>query len=294
MAGQTRDAVAAFAPAKINLTLHVTGRRDDGYHLLDSLVVFADVGDRVLVRPASDTSLTVTGPRAAGVPADASNLVLRAADWLGTPPAAITLDKHLPAAAGLGGGSSDAAATLRALAACFGRDLLDPAATAALGADVPVCLRARPCRMTGIGERLADVPDLPPLHFTLVNPGVAVSTAEVFTKLASAQNRPMPTDLPNWPTTEDLAAWLPHQTNDLEHPARQIAPAIGVALARLDRTEGCLLARMSGSGATCFGLYATRTEAEAAATVLSTLHPDWWIAAASDWQKVDAARQPEP
>ncbi|MDJ0627908.1 MAG: 4-(cytidine 5'-diphospho)-2-C-methyl-D-erythritol kinase [Rhodobacter sp.] len=277
----------AFAPAKINLTLHVTGQRADGYHLLDSLVVFADTGDVVHVAPARQTSLTVTGPFSRQVPSDTSNLVLKAADWLKAPPAAITLEKHLPAASGIGGGSSDAAATVRALSGCFGLTLPLPAATAPLGADVPVCLRARACRMSGIGDILTEIPDLPPLHFVLANPGVPVSTSAVFANLASKKNRPMPARLPDWKGVDDFTAWLACQTNDLELPARLIAPAVGVALARLGQTEGCLLARMTGSGATCFGLYATRTEADDAARALQTVHPDWWITAASDWRRTD-------
>ena len=198
-------------------------------------------------------------------------------------PADILLEKHLPAASGIGGGSSDAAAALRAFSDCFGVAVPDAATAATLGADVPACLRARPCRMTGIGDELADVPDLPPLHFVLVNPGVSVSTPHVFTALSAKRNRPMPADLPEWKETGDFAQWLARQTNDLELPARGLVPAIGVVLARLAQTGGCLLARMSGSGATCFGLYATRTEAEVAARAIAESHTGWWVAACSEW-----------
>jgi len=269
----------AFAPAKINLSLHVTGQTAEGYHLLDSLVVFADVGDWVEVAPG-DLTLTVTGPQAGGVPDDASNLVWKAARWLKTP-AQITLEKHLPTASGIGGGSSDAAATLRALCAMTGQDLPDPARTAALGADLPVCLVAEPRRMTGIGEHLHTIPDLPPLHFVLANPGVAVSTSSVFNALNSKTNRPMPEGLPDWPDTPGFARWLAAQRNDLELPARSLAPAIGVTLTRLAQTDGALLSRMSGSGATCFALFETRPQADAAAEALRAVHPDWWITAAS-------------
>ncbi len=269
----------AFAPAKINLTLHVTGQTAEGYHLLDSLVVFADVGDWVEAAPG-DLSLTVTGPQAEGVPDDASNLVWKAARWLKTP-AQLTLEKHLPSASGIGGGSSDAAATIRALCDLTVQDLPDPARSAALGADVPVCLVARPRRMTGIGDRLQELPDLPPLHVVLANPGVAVSTSAVFNALKSKTNRPMPETLPDWPDTPSFARWLGQQRNDLELPARSLAPAIGVTLMRLAQTGGALLTRMSGSGATCFALFETRPEADAAAETLRAVHPDWWITAAS-------------
>ncbi len=270
----------AFAPAKVNLTLHVTGRRDDGYHLLDSLVVHVGTGDDLTVADADAPAFIVTGPHAAGVPADGSNLVLRAAALMGGPPLSITLDKRLPPASGIGGGSSDAAATLRAIAALRGAPLPTGDAVLALGADVPVCLAARPARMSGIGERLAPVAPLPPAWLVLVNPGVSVPTPVVFRALACRENPPMPADLPAWPDAPALAAWLTTQRNDLEAPARAIAPAIGDTLAALAATPGCRLARMSGSGATCFGLYATATAAEAAAASLSAAHPDWWTAAA--------------
>lgn len=265
------------APAKVNLTLHVTGRRADGYHLLDSLVVFAGEGDRLRVTPAPDWELAVTGPFADRVPRGADNLVLRAARLAGGAPAAITLDKRLPVASGLGGGSADAAAVLRALSALDGRPV--PADAASLGADLPVCLPSRPARMRGIGEDLAPVPDLPPAYLVLVNPGAAVATPQVFATLTRRDNAPMPAELPNWRDAAALAAWLAGQRNDLEDAAREIAPAIGVALARLSATEGCLLARMSGSGATCFGLYASRVEAAAAAGALARAHPGWWVRA---------------
>jgi 4-diphosphocytidyl-2-C-methyl-D-erythritol kinase len=274
----------AFAPAKVNLTLHVTGRRADGYHLLDSLVVFADAGDRLTLAAAPADRLTVTGPRAAGVPTDGSNLVQRAAALIGGGPFAITLEKHLPAAAGIGGGSSDAAATLRAIATLTGRALPD---ALPLGADVPVCLHARPCRMSGIGERITDIPPLPAFHLVLVNPGVPVPTGKAFDALATRQNPPMPDALPDWPDAAALACWLAAQRNDLEDPARMLAPAVGVALALLSETGGCLLARMSGSGATCFGLYASRPEADAAARALQAAQPGWWVVPATPWALPD-------
>lgn len=261
----------AFAPAKVNLCLHVTGRRADGYHLLDSLVVFADAGDTVAARPAESWSLTVDGPFAAGLSGD-DNLVLRAARMTAGPAAALRLTKRLPVASGIGGGSADAAATFRALAAMDGRPV--PPGTEALGADVPVCLAGRPTRMSGIGERLISVPDLPAAHLVLVNPGRPLSTPNVFTALTCTDNGPLPA-LRVWRDTADLAAWLATTRNDLEAPARMLEPAVGAALSRIAATPGCLLARMSGSGATCFGLYASAPEARAAAAALA--HPGWWV-----------------
>ncbi|WP_336043384.1 4-(cytidine 5'-diphospho)-2-C-methyl-D-erythritol kinase, partial [Pseudooceanicola nanhaiensis] len=267
-------AVAAFAPAKINLALHVTGRRPDGYHLLDSLVVVADIGDRLKVALSPGApSMTVTGPMAEGVPADGRNLCLRAAYLFGAD-AAIALEKHLPAEAGIGGGSSDAAAVLRALTALTGRPV--PPGTEALGADVPVCLDAHATRMRGIGEVLAKVPALPPLNAVLVNPGVAVPTPEVFRRLATPDNAPMP-ELPALADPAALALWLGDTRNDLEAPAREVAPVIGEVLSALEAQPGCLLARMSGSGATCFGLYPDTDSAGKAAAALREAQPGWWI-----------------
>jgi len=275
----------AFAPAKINLTLHVTGLRDDGYHLLDSLVVFADLGDRVLVQPADRLDLRVTGPQAGAVPAGDDNLVLRAARLLDAQRGAqITLQKELPVAAGIGGGSSDAAACLRALAALWDVPLPDRDRIAQLGADVPVCLAARAARMAGAGEALTPV-NLPPLYLVLVNPGVALSTGQVFGALSAKTNRPMPDALPTWRDAPELARWLGAQRNDLELPARALAPAIGVVLNRIAATPDCLLARMSGSGATCFGLYDNRAAADFAVQEISENHPDWWVRTTSDWQR---------
>lgn len=267
-------AVEAHAPAKINLTLHVTGRRPDGYHLLDSLVVFADLGDVLRVAPAETVSLRVTGPMADGVPTGPENLVLRAAELMGVA-AEIELEKHLPAAAGIGGGSSDAAATLRALAELTGRPL--PAEAARLGADVPVCLAARPARMRGIGEQVSPVSGVPDLAAVLVNPGAAVSTPEVFARLERREDPPMPDPLPRWETAAELVRWLVAQRNDLEAAARAVAPEIGTALAALAAMPGCGLARMSGSGATCFGLFPDRAAAGAAAAALA--RPGWWVRA---------------
>ncbi|MFU8778292.1 MAG: 4-(cytidine 5'-diphospho)-2-C-methyl-D-erythritol kinase [Roseovarius sp.] len=269
-------ATDGFAPAKINLSLHVTGRRADGYHLLDSLVVFADVGDRLSLRPAPETRLSVTGPMAGGVPVGADNLVLRAAALMGIA-AEITLDKHLPAAAGIGGGSSDAAACLRALSKMSGQAV--PRDVLALGADVPVCLRARAARMRGIGEDVTPVDGLPILDAVLVNPGVPVSTPAIFRRLLSRDNPAMSEELPPWPDAEALIAWLATQRNDLQDAAIAEEPVVADVLREIVATPGCALARMSGSGATCYGLYPDAATAKGAAQALSTARPGWWVRA---------------
>ncbi|MBR9842598.1 MAG: 4-(cytidine 5'-diphospho)-2-C-methyl-D-erythritol kinase [Rhodobacteraceae bacterium] len=263
----------AFAPAKINLTLHVTGQRADGYHLLDSLVVFADIGDRLTATPATEPSLTVTGPLSDGVPTGPENLVLRAAALIQTP-AALSLEKHLPAAAGIGGGSSDAAATLRALSALTGVPLPDDKGLS-LGADLPVCTLARAATMRGIGEDIAPVDGLPPLPAVLVNPRVDVPTPSVFRALTSKTNAPMD-PIPQGADFNTFCNWLATQRNDLEPPARTLAPEIDATLAALSDAR---LARMSGSGATCFGLYPTQAAAEDAAARIRKAQPDWWVAA---------------
>ena len=268
--------VEAFAPAKINLTLHVTGRRADGYHLLDSLVVFVRVGDRLSLRPALRTRLTVTGPRAGCVPTGADNLAVRAADLSGVA-VDIALEKHLPAAAGIGGGSSDAAAVLRGIAALTGAEAMSPSRALPLGADVPVCLAARPCRMRGIGERIDDVPRLPSVHLVLVNPGIAIPTGQVFAGLAHVDRSPMP-DPPAWPDADALCAWLAAQRNDLEPAAAAFAPDVSETLTALRAQPGCALARMSGSGATCFGVFPDPARAAAATDALrKAAAPAWWV-----------------
>jgi 4-diphosphocytidyl-2-C-methyl-D-erythritol kinase len=276
-------ALSEFAPAKINLHLHVVGRRDDGYHLLDSLVVFAGVGDRLSVSPAEDLSLTLTGPFAAGLAAEADNLVLRAAraladvaGWRAT--GRLVLEKVLPVASGIGGGSADAAATLRLL--CRFWDIAPPAdemrrIAAGLGADVPVCLSGRPALMSGIGELLAPAPALPDAGLVLVNPGVAVSTPSVFRARAGGFSDAAGFPSGGWPDIAALAGGLRETRNDLEPPARSLAPAIGDALATLAGAPGCLLARMSGSGATCFGLFGSAAAARQAADAIA--RPGWWV-----------------
>ncbi|MCD1626190.1 MAG: 4-(cytidine 5'-diphospho)-2-C-methyl-D-erythritol kinase [Paracoccaceae bacterium] len=264
------------APAKINLTLHVTGQRADGYHLLDSLVVFADLGDRLTLTPAATPALSVAGPMAAGVPAGADNLVLRAAQVMGVA-LDIRLDKHLPAAAGIGGGSSDAAAVLRGVLALRPDKTLPVDNGLSLGADVPVCLVARAARMRGIGEQVSPVDGLPPLHAVLVNPRVSVSTAVIFRTLARRDNTPMPAVLPPWADAVELAVWLAAQRNDMQAAAIVAVPVVGQVIASIAATQGCLLARMSGSGATCFGLFADADSAAHAAQSLAGT--GWWVKA---------------
>lgn len=270
-------AATDFAPAKINLCLHVTGRRADGYHLLDSMVVFAGVGDRVSATLEGPPSLTVEGPMAAGLSGEGDNLVLRAGRAMGVS-ARIVLEKHLPVSSGIGGGSADAAATLRLLSRLTGRPLPEAEAVLALGADVPVCLAGRPVRMTGIGEGLAPLPALPEVWLVLANPGVAVSTPAIFRALARADNAPLPRDLPRLKTAAELAAFLTMQRNDLEPPAITLEPVIARVKAALTAQAGCLMARMSGSGATCFGLFADPLSAHAAARAIRAAEPGWWVA----------------
>jgi 4-diphosphocytidyl-2-C-methyl-D-erythritol kinase len=270
---------AELAPAKVNLALHVTGRRADGYHLLDSLVAFPRLGDRVAAAPAAGLALAVDGPFAADLDAGDGNLVLRAAALMAAGGgAALRLTKNLPVAAGIGGGSADAAATLRLLARLRGLPLPPPEAVLRLGADVPACLAGRACRMRGIGERLEPVA-LPPFWVVLANPRVGLATAAVFAGLAERTNPPLPAP-PAFGGAEDLFGYLAAQRNDLEPPAVATAPAVAEARAALAAQPGCRVARMSGSGATCFGLFAARAPARAAAAAIARARPGWWVAAA--------------
>lgn len=266
-------ATEVFAPAKINLTLHVTGQRDDGYHLLDSLVVFAGIGDTVSVASSDRLSLTINGPEAAGLDCDPDNLVLRAARLM-QQNGQITLTKRLPVASGIGGGSADAAATLRAMAQHHDCFLPDPQSVLQLGADVPVCLASKTTRMSGVGDILASVPRLPAMDIVLVNPRVSVSTPQVFRSLRQKANSAMPATLPNWSDLTDFAAWLQQQRNDLLAPAIAQAPVIGDVLEDL-KAANSLHVGMSGSGATCFGLF---TPDGSAAQAVSKIRPDWWRA----------------
>lgn len=268
-----------LAPAKVNLALHVTGRRPDGYHRLDSLVVFPALGDRLEAEPGPVLSLAIDGPFAGDLDAGPANLVMRAATLLGAGRgAALRLTKSLPVASGIGGGSADAAAALRLLSRLWSLPLPAAGAVLALGADVPVCLAGRACRMQGIGEALTPV-TLPPFWIVLVNPGVPVPTGAVFSGLASRCNPAMETP-GAFADASALFDWLARQRNDLEPPAVAYAPAVGIALAALRAQPACRLARMSGSGATCFGLFGSGPEALAAADALRAAEPAWWVAAA--------------
>lgn len=270
-----------FAPAKVNLCLHVVGRRADGYHLLDSLVAFADppLGDVLHVRfgPArtGGATLTVDGPFAAAVPTGADNVVLKAAA-LDPSIREIALTKNLPVAAGIGGGSADAAAVLRLMARHRGEPPTRYDAQAlGLGADVPVCLCGRSMRMGGIGERL-DPLVLPPLAMVLVNPGVPIATGATFAGLTCRDNPPLPEAGPIT-QVDDLLAYLSRTRNDLAEAARSIAPVVRTVEEALAAQEGCLFARMSGSGATVFGLF--RADHEAASAVRVLRRQGWWVEA---------------
>jgi 4-diphosphocytidyl-2-C-methyl-D-erythritol kinase len=278
-------AIEATAPAKVNLALHVTGRRSDGHHLLDSIVVFADIGDGLRFEPAPDMALTVSGPFAAGVPTDGANLILRAAALLAKAGqgARITLEKRLPHGGGIGGGSSDAAAALKALARLWDASVPEVAAVLTLGADVPVCLCApKPQRMQGIGEDLTPLPPLPEAHLVLVSPGIPLPTGQVFASFAAGMGTESSglTPMPEAPDFDSFAAWLGQQRNDLEAPAVGLAPAISDALEALRAMPECRLARMSGSGSTVFGLFEARASADLAAARLSSARPSWWVRAA--------------
>jgi 4-diphosphocytidyl-2-C-methyl-D-erythritol kinase len=276
------DWLREFAPAKVNLYLHLTGRRADGYHLLDSLAVFPAVGDWLRAAPADALSLTVEGPFGAALADDPDNLVLRAARALRPDGGArIALEKHLPVASGIGGGSADAAAALRLLGRLWGVAAAPEAGALAgalamalaLGADVPVCLGNRAARMGGVGEVLTAAPGLPACGMALVNPGVSLATASVFRARQGGFSAPAVLPVA-WPDVVAMAGDLARLRNDLEPPAIALQPVIGTVLAALVAAPGCLLARMSGSGATCFGLFANAAAAEAAARALA--RPGWW------------------
>lgn len=279
--------LAEAAPAKINLALHVTGRRDDGYHLLESLTVFTRFGDRLQAFPSDEDGFSVSGRYAEDAPADGGNLVLKARDALraatrvhDTPPVTIALEKNLPVASGIGGGSSDAAAALRLLARLWNLDISGAELARiglSLGADVPMCLAARPLVARGVGEDVATLPSFPPLGLVLVNPGVAVSTPQVFAGLRKRDNPPLP-PLSRHLDFHSLRNWLETTRNDLEPAAGEIQPAIGAALRALRKADAGF-ARMSGSGATCFGLFETGNVAKRAAAAIRARHPDWFVAA---------------
>lgn len=268
--------VETFVPAKVTLTLHVTGQRDDGYHTMDSLAMFADLGDRMTITMPGEYHLTLKGPMADGVPEDDTNLVIRAAQLMRMK-ADFVLEKNIPNAAGLGGGPGDAAATLRILSGFGGKPV--PGDGIELSADVPICLQSEPARVTGIGDIVTPLYDLPSLHAVLVNPRLPVLTEEVFRRLKHKVNRPMPDRLPSFEKPAAFVAWLKDMRNDLQEPAIEKEPVIKQVFDTLERTPGCLLTRMSGSGGTCFGIYNDEETARSAAGRLRESHSAWWVAA---------------
>jgi 4-diphosphocytidyl-2-C-methyl-D-erythritol kinase len=281
-------AESELARAKVNLTLEIKGRRPDGYHELESLVLFADFGDRIEWRPAGSFSLEITGPFASAL--DGPNLVERAvrahAELVGCEPGgAFRLVKHLPVAAGLGGGSADAAAVLRILIATSTSGAPDPAALHAaatrIGADIPCCLASSAAIMTGIGDNLHQIRCAEPAPAVLVNPMVPLATRDVFRELAAPplSLNPAPPLIPDIASVADLAIYARARRNDLQAPAQRMLPVIGEVLAALDATPGALLSRLSGSGPTCFALFTDAADALAAARAIASEHPGWWVRA---------------
>ncbi len=280
--------ISICAPAKLNLFLHVGEKRPDLYHALESLVVFAEAGDRLEFSLSPELSLKIAGPFRAQCPRNENNLVLKAARLLKEQSrteqgAVIALEKNLPVAAGLGGGSADAAAAVRALNVLWHlerpeAELMELAS--ALGSDVPACLLSRPCWMEGRGDHVTRTPPLPQLAAVLVNPGVAVPTADVFAALNArtgvGRMRPPPASIQSlW----DVVAYLDDSTNDLEAPASRLHPIIDEVLDALSQEPGCVVAQMSGSGATCFGLFDGRYLAVGGAERIAFEHPEWWVRA---------------
>ncbi len=274
------------APAKINLALHVCGRRADGYHLLDSLVVFTGIGDRITVSESDTLQLEITGLFGSALSREPNNLVLRAARLLQdvagcSRGARIRLEKNLPVASGIGGGSADAAATLRACGALWNVDpaqISNARLAADLGADIPVCVHQKPAFMSGIGENIDTAPRLPTCWLVLVNPGRPLATKDVFAALPNF-SRPLARDsFNNLTAAADLADALKEHSNDLAGPAIALEPTIAATLATLENSPGCLLARLSGSGPTCFGLFADAQTAEKTAALIAAAQPDWWVA----------------
>lgn len=283
--------LTVFAPAKINLYLHVTGRLDNGYHTLDSLVAFADIGDKIEISPAVDFHFSVDGPYAAAfgqkerdASPDSANLAVQAVWALAraaqkVPNMRISLTKNLPLASGLGGGSSDAAAVIWGLLEWWGissKARYLPGLMARLGADVPVCLSCAPSRVRGIGDVMDPVPGLPEIPAVLVNPGKPCPTGHVFSRFDGKFKEPMA--LPeNMHHAESFIDFLRHQENDLTQPAKETVPEIANILNTLEAQKGCGLARMSGSGATCFGLFSDEIFARLAAQNIARENPDWWV-----------------
>ena len=279
----------AYAPAKLNLHLHVTGRRTDGYHLLESIIAFTDINDILFIRPAEEgLSLNITGPFATPLLAEdtSQNIVIKAATLLAAhagiaPHASITLEKHIPLGGGLGGGSADAAVALHLLCTLWNLTpdtLILKQLALQLGADVPVFIERNAAFVSGIGEIIQPVFAFPPLHAVLVNPGIFLSTPAVFRQGVTQFSTPEK-DIASICRLTDgaLLAYLRCCQNDLEAPAIQLVPEIAVILADINAQPGCLLSRMSGSGATCFGIFTTFQTAAAAAATIQAKQPAWWV-----------------
>lgn len=283
------DMLTEAAPAKINLALHVTGRRPDGFHNLESLVVFAGISDELTAVAGDGDTLSITGPFAQMLSTGQSNLVMRAVTafrdkWPDLVPhgVALKLAKNLPVAAGIGGGSADAAAALRLMASLAEAPVaFEELAMIAgqLGADVPVCLYSQTCLISGVGENVRPVSSLPDLHLLLANPLVPIATADVFRRMTERDNRALP-PLPEDRRATMLALWLSDTRNDLEPAAIALVPEVGKLRDDIARTRGCVLGRMSGSGATVFGVFGTAAEAHQAAQDIRAKWPDYWVAAA--------------
>lgn len=275
--------IVCFAPAKINLALHIVGQKQDGYHLLESLVCFANFGDTISYMPKKEQrnfTLKIDGPFADTLTVD-DNLVLKAAHLFadqnkGALGGEITLTKNLPIASGLGGGSADAAATLNAMAQFAGNinteQLLEIAVE--LGADVPMCLHTQPLIARGIGEKISFIETFPELHMLLVNPNIAVSTPKIFKYLTNKKNTPLAT----LPKNNEWFDWINTQRNDLEPPAVKAEPVIGDVLLAIEKS-GAQISRMSGSGATCFGIYSSHEACQQAQNQISKRYPKWWCVA---------------
>jgi 4-diphosphocytidyl-2-C-methyl-D-erythritol kinase len=280
------NSVRVFAPAKINLFLHVGEKRPDGYHDLQSLVVFAGVGDALSISPATGLHISIEGPFARQLAGEGDNLVLRAARALGAHAgvaggARIELIKNVPVASGIGGGSADAAATLRGLNNLWNLGLESDELreiAIGLGSDIPVCIDSGPAWMEGRGETLTPLGAMPEFAMLLVNPGVAVSTADVFRGLRRRTGTDLTRPSGGFSSTSQMLDFLHATANDLEAPACAIQPVIAEVLRDLRKTANVLFARMSGSGATCFALYESRDQATGAAMGLRTRHPHWWVA----------------
>jgi 4-diphosphocytidyl-2-C-methyl-D-erythritol kinase len=285
------DTVTVAAAAKVNLALHIVGRRDDGFHLLESLIGFTEIADHITLTASDDISLDVSGPEQKALTDSNDNLIIRAARLVkdhvnGTGGAHFALEKHIPVAAGLGGGSADAAATVQGCETLWNITstvpIGDATLAAGLGADVPVCRFGRAAWVWGIGERVTPAPSWPDLWMVLVNPRIPVPTAKVFQAFSGQLKKPeiQSGAGPTWsPSVDDFIEFLASRENSLTDAALSIAPVIAEVLAVISAAPECLLARMSGSGPTCFGLFASESEAQTAAKALAGGKPAWWVRA---------------